>query len=132
MPVVHVEANLTTSQLLKAVEQMPQEELSEFVNQVMILRAHQAVPRLSQEESELMVKINRGLDATAQRRYEELAAKREMEAPTAAENAEFLALAKRSEALDAERMKALAELAKLRNRTLGEVMQDLEIQMGHA
>ncbi len=132
MPVVHVEANLTTSQLLKAVEQMPQEELSEFVNQVMILRAHQAVPRLSQEESELMVKINRGLDAAAQRRYDELVAKRDIEDPTADENAQFLALAKRSEALDAERMKALAELAKLRNRTLGEVMQDLEIQMGHA
>ncbi len=132
MPVVHVEANLTTSQLLKAVEQMPQEELSEFVNQVMILRARQSVPRLSQEESELMVKINRGLDAAAQRRYEELAAKREIEDPTADENAQFLALAKRSEALDAERIKALAQLAKLRSRTLGEVMEELEIQMGHA
>ncbi len=132
MPVVHVEANLTTSQLLKAVEQMPQEELSEFVNQVMILRAHQSAPRLSQEESELMVKINRGLDAAAQRRYDELVAKRDIEDPTADENAQFLALAKRSEALDAERMKALAQLAKLRDRTLGEVMEDLEIQMGHA
>ena len=41
MPVLQIEAQLTTGQLLKAVEQMPQPELDRFVERVVALRARQ-------------------------------------------------------------------------------------------
>jgi len=128
MPMIQIEANLTAGQLLKAVEQMPQEDLDRFVEQVVVLRARQRAPRLSQAESELLEKINQGLTAQDQHRYDELVAKRETEDLTEVENAEFLRLTNLLEALNVERMEALAELARIRRSTLRDVMQNLGIK----
>ncbi len=128
MPTVQIKAHLTTQQLLKAVEQMPQEDLDRFVEQVVALRASQRAPRLSQAESKLLRRVNQGLAEQDQRRFAELVARRETEDLTQHENAEFLRLATLSEALNVERMKALAELARIRRSTLRDVMQDLGIK----
>ena len=128
MPTVQIKARLTTRELLKAVEQIPQEDLDYFVEQVIALRANQRAPSLSQAESELLKRINRGLAEQDRRRFDELVAKRESEDLTEDENAEFLRLATLSEALNVERMKALAELARIRRSTLRDVMQDLGIK----
>ncbi len=128
MPTVQIKAHLSTQQLLTAVEQMPQEDLDRFVEQVVVLRASQRAPRLSQAESKLLKKINQGLAEQDQQRFNELVASRETEDLTQDANAEFLRLAKLSEALNVERMKALAELARIRRSTLRDVMQDLGIK----
>ena len=128
MPTVQIKAHLTIAQLLKAVEQMSREDLDRFFEQVLLLRANQRSPRLSRAESELLDKINQGLAKLDQQRLNELVARREAEDLTPDENAEFLRLADLSEALNVERMKALAELARARGSTLREVMRDLGIQ----
>lgn len=128
MPLIRIEADLTAGQLLKAVEQMPPEDLDRFVEQVVVLRASQRAPRLSQAEAELLEKINQGLAAQDQHRYDELVARRETEDLTPDENAEFLRLTNLFEALNVERMEALAELARIRRSTLRDVMQDLGIK----
>ncbi len=92
MPMIQNGAQLTPGQLLKAVEQMPPEDLDRFVEQVVVLRASQRAPRLSQAESELLEKINQGLPASDQRQYDELVARREIADLPQDENAEFLRL----------------------------------------
>ncbi len=128
MPMIQIEAQLTAGQLLKAVEQMPQEDLDRFVEQVVVLRASQRVPRLSQAESELLEKINQGLAARDQHPYDELVAKRETEDLTQDENTEFLRLTNLLEAQNVERMEALAQLARIRRSTLRDLIQDLGIK----
>ena len=69
MPMVQIKAHLTLGQLLKAAEQMPQEDLDRFVEQLVLLRASQRAPRLSQAESELLGKINQAGSATIWRAH---------------------------------------------------------------
>jgi len=128
MSMIQVEAHLTPGQLLKAVEKMPQEDLDRFVEQVVVLRANQRAPRLSLAESELLEKINQGLTAQDQQQYDELVAKRENADLAQDENTEFLRLTNLLEAMNVERMEALAKLARIRRSTLRELMQKLGIQ----
>lgn len=127
MPTIQVEAQMTAGQLLKAVKQLPRPELDSFVEQVIMLRACQRAPRLVQVETELLTKINQGLGTQDQRRFDNLVSKREIEDLTADENAEFLRMTNLLEALNVERMEALAELARIRGTTLLGLMKDLGI-----
>ncbi|MDF5717691.1 MAG: STAS/SEC14 domain-containing protein [Rhizonema sp. NSF051] len=128
MPVIQVEAQVSAEQLLKAVEQMQEQEFEAFVTQVLLLRAQREAPKLSSSESQLLLKINQGLDDQLQDRFNELIAKRQALTITDAELEELIQLTDQIEQLDAERIESLAELARLRQRSLIEVMQDLNIQ----
>lgn len=114
-------------QLLNAIAQMPQPELEAFVEQVLKLRAQRQALSVSSVESELLLKINQGIPADLQHRFNELIAKRQALTLTEAEHAELIQLGDRIEQLDAERIESLAALAKLRQRSLREIMQDLGI-----
>lgn len=118
----------STEQLLDAIAQMPQPELETFVEQVLKLRAQRQAPSLSAAETELLLKINEGIPANLQHRFNELLAKRQVLTLTEVEHAELIQLGDHIEQLDAERIEHLAALAKLRQRSLREIMQDLGIQ----
>lgn len=47
MPTIHVEPEVSREELLKAVEQLSPQELSQFVSQVLTLRARRDAPGLS-------------------------------------------------------------------------------------
>lgn len=128
MPVIRVEAQVSAEQILKAVEQMPQQELEAFITQVLMLRAQREVPSLPLSESELLLKINQGIPRELQSRFNKLIAKRQALTLSEAEQAELIRLTDQIEQLDAERIESLAELARLRNQSLTDVMQDLGIQ----
>ncbi len=117
----------STEQLLKAIEQLPQQELDAFVEQVLKLRAQRQVPHLPQPESEPLLKINYSLPTSSRTRFDELIAKRQELTITDAELAELIEITDASEQLNAERIAAIAELAKLRHQTLDQIMQDLGI-----
>lgn len=117
-----------TEALLKAVEQIPQPELDAFVTQVLKLRAQRQAPSLSMSESELLLKINQGIPDQLQQRFNQLVAKRQALDLTEADYAELVQLTDRIEQLDAERIESLAELARLQNKSLIEMMHDLGIQ----
>ena len=87
-------------------------------------------PRLSKKETELFLIINRGLPADQQRRIEELTEKMEFESITDAEHAELLKLTDAMEIAQVKRLKAVAELAKIRNVSLGEMMRQLGLEPG--
>lgn len=73
MPTIEIE----TEQLLKAVLQMPEEELQQFVTRLFALKASQNAQALSERESELLIKIDQGLPPADARRMKELIVKRQ-------------------------------------------------------
>jgi len=128
MPVVQVEAQLSTDELLKAVEQLSQPELDKFVSRVIALEAQRKAPSLPQAEAELLLKINQGVPPEVQKRYDELVAKRQGETLTPDEHNELLRLTSQIENLQARRMEHLAELARLRKTSLTALMESLGIR----
>jgi len=128
MPVIQLEAQLSSAQLLQAVELMPSEELDEFVERILLLHAQRSATHLKHTESELLLQINRGIPPELRERYEALSAKRQAETLNSEEYAELLRLTGQIEQLDAMRLTALAELARLRRTSLAELMQTLGIQ----
>jgi hypothetical protein len=126
MPVYKVEAQVDIKQLLQVVEQMPQPDFKAFVTQVLMLRAQRQVPSLLLP-SELIVKINQSIPDSLQQRFNDLIAKRHSLTLTDAEQAELIQLTDQIEDLDVKRIEYLAQLAQLRQRSLPEVMQDLNI-----
>jgi len=128
MAVIQVEAQLSTEQLFKAVRQMPPNELEKLAAEVLALRAERVAPRLSETESDLLLKINRGVPQALQKRYDALIAKRQAETLSKKEYDELLRMTSRVEKLDVERMKCLAELARLRKKSLTVLMRELDIK----
>lgn len=128
MPVVQVEAQLPTDALLKAVGQLNQSDLEQFVFQVIALRARRQASSLPRAESELLLKINKGVSLDLQARYNELIAKRQAETLTPDEYEELLGLTQQVERLDVHRLEHLAELARLRGTSLTALMENLGIR----
>ncbi|MBI5650791.1 MAG: STAS/SEC14 domain-containing protein [Chloroflexi bacterium] len=128
MPVVQVEAQVPTDKLLKAVGQLSQTDLEQFVFQVIALRAQRQASSLPHAESELLLKINEGVPPDIQTRYNELISKRQAETLTPDEYEELLGLTQQVEKLEVRRVEDLAELARLRGTSLTTLMQNLGIR----
>lgn len=123
MPTIQVD----TEQLLHAALQLPRSELDQFVTRLLVLRIQHNTPRLTQDEAELLLKINEDLPPSAQQRLDELISKRQTQSLTPAEHQELIHLTEQSERVDADRMQHLLVLAALRNVSLDEVMRQLGI-----
>jgi hypothetical protein len=128
MTTVHVEAHLSSEDLLKAMEQLETAELERFVERLIDLKAQRSAPSLAPCETELLAKINRGLPADLAARYQELIQRRRAETLSPEEHAELLRLSDQVEQLEVERVEALAELASLRGTSLSRLMAELGIQ----
>ncbi len=127
MPVIQVEAHVSHRELLQAVTQLGPQEFSQFVTEVLQLRAQRQTPRLPAAETELLLRINQGLPPELRQRYQELQAERRQETLTPAEHAELLHLTDDVEQHEANRLAALEELARMRGTTLGQLMTALQI-----
>ncbi|MDB9332705.1 STAS/SEC14 domain-containing protein [Nodularia spumigena CS-591/04] len=123
-----VELQLSSDDLLKAVEQLSQADLKQFISQVIALQAQRTAPSLMQQESELLLKINQGISVEIQNYYNDLIAKREAETLTDEEYRELLSLTEQIEKQQAQRIEYLVELANLRGISLNALMESLGIQ----
>lgn len=128
MSVVRIEAELPFDALLQAVEQLSLPDLEALMSQVIRLQAKRKAPNLSADETELMFHINQGISHNEQKRFDTLVAKRQAETLTQEEHQELIALTEEIERKDAERMKSLAELARIRGKSLDAVMEELHIR----
>ncbi len=129
MPVMQVQMQLPTDELLKAVAQLNAPELEQFAQQVMRLLAQRRAPVLPHAEADLLLKINRSAPAPEmQERCKVLVAKRQAEMLTSDEYEELLRLTETFETLNAHRLEALVELARLRGVALPVLLHDLGIQ----
>lgn len=118
-----------TDELLNAALQLPPPELNQLVERLLVWRGQllNAVPRLSTNESALMLKINQGFTPVLQQRYDELLEKRDARTLTPEEYQELLALTDQVEAWNVERVQALSDLARVRQVSLPEVMRQLNL-----
>lgn len=128
MTTIHVEAHFSADDLLKAIEQLENTELERFVERLIDLKAQRSAPSLSEGETELLSRINRGLPSDLADRYRRLIEKRRASSLLLEEHEELLRLSDQTERLEAERVEALAELARLRGTSLPRLMSDLGIQ----
>ncbi len=115
----------TTAQLLQTVEQLPSQELDEFVMQVLQVRAHRQTPNLTEAESELFSIINQGPSNEFREELNHLVLKRQSLEISEPELAQLIEMTEQMELWNVERIQALVKLGELRNRSLSEIMQDL-------
>jgi hypothetical protein len=129
MPVMQVQMQLPTDELLKAVAQLNAPDLEQFAQQVMRLLAQRRAPVLPQAEANLLLKINQSAPTPEmQARSLALVAKRQAETLTPDEYEELLRLTEDFEVLNAQRLEALVALARLRGVALPVLLHDLGIQ----
>ncbi len=128
MSVIQVEAQLSAEELLKAVEQLSAQELEQFFDKIVKMRAQQSAPRLSLQESELIARINQPMALDIRQQYDDLIAKRRASSLTKKEHEELLRLTNEVEKSDAERVHCLVELARIRNLSIDDLMNQLGIQ----
>jgi hypothetical protein len=127
MPTTQPTNNFSSNELLQAAAQLNPAELEKFVAEAIALRAQRQTANLSAQESELLLKINRGIAPKTQRRFDELVAKRQNETLAPEEHRELLRLTDKIEKADAKRIELLAELARIRRKTFDEVFAELGI-----
>ena len=132
MPVIHVNADVSAEQLVRAAAQLPFIEWERFLSRVCALRPPHAERVLSHEESALLMKINQGVPVETQRRYDALIAKRRANSLTPEEYEELLRLTDDIEQFDATRITYLVELARLRDMPLPVLMNELGIAPTYA
>lgn len=128
MPTIKIEAQLSKEDLLQAVQQLSLSELEGFVQDIIALKAQQKAPSLSTDETELFLKINQGLSSDIQTRYQLLIQKRNDEILTEPEYQELLQLTEQVEIHQTRRLEYLAQLARLRQISLTDLMTQLGIQ----
>lgn len=119
---------VSTEQLLRAVERLPAQDLEAFVAQVIALRAQRNAPHLTQEETTLLRRINDPLPPDLQQRFDELVARRQAETIAPDELDELIRITEQIEQHDAERLAALNDLARLRHMTTPALMDILGIR----
>jgi hypothetical protein len=127
MPTLHVEAELSRNDLIKAVNQLDPDELNRFVSEVLLLRAKRQGPTIPASAAQLLLRINQGLPEDLAHRHRELMAQRDATLLGQGELAELLRLTGQAEAIEADRVAALAKLARSRGVSLDQLMSDLGI-----
>lgn len=119
---------ISSEDLLDALQKLETPELERIVSRLIVLKAERTAPHLPQRETELLMKINRGLPNEVSRRYRELIGKRRSASLTSEEHQELLSLTQTAEDLEAERLGYLSELARLRHSSLPRLMEELGIR----
>lgn len=111
---MNTQQNPSSQQIISAVQTMPLDELEQLVGNVLAVRAERIAPHLSGEESKLLHIIQKTLPDESLRRMKELQNLRDSEKLSSEGFAELAELIEKLEAIHAERMKAIADLAELR------------------
>ena len=121
------ETTILPEALLQEVSQFSDAALDNLFDRVLLLRAERRAPHLSEQETELLLKINIPLPEPTWKRYAELYTKLRANVLTELEDEELLQLIDIMEVDNAERIGHLAELANLRGMPLETLMKSLGI-----
>jgi hypothetical protein len=110
--------------------QLNARELDKVIEAASILRLEKQHLELPKRESELLQVINRGLEPNKSTRLAQLQDKLREETITPREHAHLLQLTEELEHLAAERLKALIQLAAIRQTSGPKLMKELELTAG--
>ncbi|PDW03687.1 hypothetical protein [Candidatus Viridilinea mediisalina] len=124
-----ISIELSTEQLLQAVERLSAQELAAFAARVNALHEQRVTRRLDQTETNLLLRINRpSLTPEEQSRFDHLVARRQNETISVDELQELIALTNKAEASDVVRLQAIQSLAQLRSTSVQALMATLGIK----
>lgn len=123
-------AAVLSSQIATLANELSLGELDQLVDQVLTLRARRLAPSLPSEQAELLRRINEGVPGSVGDRYDVLISRRDREELSAAEYDELLHLTDTVEEIQANRVRDMIELARLRGMPLDQLTQ--ELGLGHA
>lgn len=118
-------AKWTSDDLLKAVEQLPPQEVDLFYTRLQRMRSGQRGPGLPSKEAALLTQINRGFSESWWKHYQQLLAKRREETLSKDEHRDLVRLTSQIENREVRRMQALVALAGLRKQSLRTLMKNL-------
>lgn len=124
--IIKIEAQISSLDLIQAVEQLSQAELDQFIERVLQFKAQKVASSLKKDESELLIKINQSLPQELEKLYLTLIEKRDQETLTNAEYDKLLELTETVEKHEVQRLECLIQLANIRQISLA----DLITQMG--
>jgi hypothetical protein len=125
MSVQNLEIN--KANLLNVVVGLPKNEFERLIANAKNLRRKASESRQNREVK-LIKKVNEAtLSEGEYKRFYELIEKRRNEKISENELVELILLTEKSEELNVKRLKSLVEIAQIRNKTLREVMKELEI-----
>ncbi|MEM7535776.1 MAG: hypothetical protein AAF639_26595 [Chloroflexota bacterium] len=119
---------LDAEQILNGMTKMAINEFEHLFEQILALRARRIVPTISQEEGELLLKINEGVPDEVRLRFRLLREKMWGEVITQEEHEELIDLTDQIETSDVDRLQNLLKLAQLRNVSLDTVMGQLDLR----
>lgn len=130
MPANSFPGKWSSNDVLKAVEEMPPQEVEQLYLRVRKLRAQRRGGGMPAREAALLTRINRGFSEAWWNRYHQLVEKLRAETLTKDEHRQLLRLSDQLEKREVKRLQALVQLSKLRNRLLRTLMQDLGLPIG--
>lgn len=128
MPTVQVKAHINFDELLNVVKQFNSSDLERFTLSLHHIQAQRKAPSIPRRESELLLQINQKLPYDIQTAYDNLIAKRQAETLSSEEYQELLDLTEKVEQFDAKRIEAMIELANLRQTSVSQLMNQLDIK----
>jgi hypothetical protein len=118
---------ITTENILSVVVKLPENEFEKLFSNARKLRRNKTESKAN-KEVRLIQKVNESILLDDERmRFNELVEKRRDENINENEQKELIALTEKSEELNVKRLKYLVEIANIRNKSLREVMKELEI-----
>lgn len=126
---MNTQQNLSSQQIISAVQTMPLDELEQLVGNVLAVRAERVAPHLSGEETKLLQTIQKCLPDKSLKRMKELQTLRDDEKLSPEGFAELAKLIEKLEEIHAERMNAVAALADLRGITFQTAMQQVGLSL---
>ncbi len=103
-------------------------ELDQVMQEIILLRRKKLPTVLTQNETELLRKINSGAPSVIQKRYNFLVKKRNNESLNESEYQELLELTSYMENLGVKRLEYLLELARLKNLSLDDIIEQLQLK----
>ena len=103
-------------------------ELDQVMQEVINLRRKKLPSVLSQQETELLKKINISVPKTVQKRYNSLINKKNLETINQSEYQELLELTSYMENFNVKRLEKLAVFGRLKNLSLDEVVEQLQLK----
>jgi hypothetical protein len=127
---VEVPARLTVDDLVTAVDQLPNDELTQFVRRVLALQSHRGLSILDREDEITLLETiyRQRLNNRDQNRLRRRRSKSRQGRLTPEEHAELLQFVQRVEQQDLVRIKALVQLAQKRGVTVSDLLQELGIE----
>jgi hypothetical protein len=121
------QVDLGLDDILTGISELDTKDLENFMQKIGHLIARRKVASMPERESQLLMRINKAIPATLQKRYEDLLAKNRAESITPIEHEELLKVIDKVEIKNAERLENLIELSRIRNISLDLLMRQLHL-----